>query len=209
MNSALPGRVRPRLACRARTRIGCLSSRLRTEGGGWWGTVVSTRNCTTRTATFTGAALAPAPALTSAATTAGALRLELTAATPLVARLTGTRGAARAATPAARRDLARRRRKSRRRRRRRCRLASRRRRQIGRRRRRRRCRLASRRARPATTAQLPTTARARSAASPALTSTRTRTWTTRTSTAPIISGSGPAQRATADLGTRTTMSATR
>ena len=42
-----------------------------------------------------------APALASAATTPGARRLELTPATPLVARLTGTRGAARAATPAA------------------------------------------------------------------------------------------------------------
>ena len=101
MNSALPGRIRPRLACRARTRIICLSSRLRTEGGGWWGTVVSTRICTTRTATFTGAALV-APALTSAATTAGARRLDMIIAQELLrARLMGTRRAARAATPAA------------------------------------------------------------------------------------------------------------
>ncbi len=64
------------------------------------GVVASTRICTETTATFTGATLV-APALASAATTAGARRLELTAATPLVARLTGTRRAARAATPAA------------------------------------------------------------------------------------------------------------
>ena len=67
------------------------------------GIVSSTRICTDLTATITGATLV-APALASAATTAGARRLELTAATPKVARLTGTRGAARAATPAASRS---------------------------------------------------------------------------------------------------------
>ena len=53
---------------------------------------MSTRIFTEMTATFTGATLV-APALASAAATAGARRLELTAATPKVARLTGTRGA--------------------------------------------------------------------------------------------------------------------